>query len=93
MPSPTGREPPIPVDLFVRVFAGYERAKMRAGRIDFDDLMVATVDLLENDPDGGRARARAQTLVQRRRVPGHQPAPAAAARAVARGPPGPVRRR
>ena len=29
--APTGREPPIPVDLFVRVFEGYERAKARAG--------------------------------------------------------------
>ena len=33
------REPPIPVDLFVRMFADYERAKARAGRIDFDDLL------------------------------------------------------
>src|SRR4051812_15324356 len=31
------REPPIPVDLFVRLFENYERAKTRAGRIDFDD--------------------------------------------------------
>jgi DNA helicase-2/ATP-dependent DNA helicase PcrA len=38
-----GREPPIPVDLFVRTFEGYERAKARAGRIDFDDLLVETV--------------------------------------------------
>src|SRR6476659_6480816 len=29
-----GREPPIPVDLFVLTFDGYERAKVRAGRID-----------------------------------------------------------
>ncbi len=46
-----GREPPIPVDLFTRVFAGYERARLRAGRIDFDDLLVETVDLLETDAD------------------------------------------
>ena len=39
-----GPEPPIPVDLFVRTFEGYERAKARAGRIDFDDLLVGTVD-------------------------------------------------
>src|SRR4051794_8228336 len=44
-----GREPPIPVDLFVRTFEGYERAKVRAGRIDFDDLLVETVRLLEDD--------------------------------------------
>ena len=56
-----GREPPIPLDLFVRVFDGYERAKARAGRIDFDDLLVGTVDLLESDADAAatvRARKR-----------------------------------
>jgi DNA helicase-2/ATP-dependent DNA helicase PcrA len=56
-----GREPPIPVDLFVRAFDGYERAKTRAGRIDFDDLLVETVRLLEDDPDAAatiRARKR-----------------------------------
>ena len=56
-----GREPPIPVDLFVRVFDGYEHAKARAGRIDFDDLLVGTVDLLETDADAAatvRARKR-----------------------------------
>jgi DNA helicase-2/ATP-dependent DNA helicase PcrA len=45
------REPPIPVDLFVKMFAGYERAKQRAGRIDFDDLLTETIDLLERDEE------------------------------------------
>src|SRR5262245_47637140 len=56
-----GREPPIPADLFVRVFLDYERAKARAGRIDFDDLLVETVDLLERDAEAAatvRARKR-----------------------------------
>jgi DNA helicase-2/ATP-dependent DNA helicase PcrA len=54
-----GREPPIPVDLFVRAFGDYERAKARAGRIDFDDLLVETVNLLETDPDAAATvRAR-----------------------------------
>jgi DNA helicase-2/ATP-dependent DNA helicase PcrA len=55
------RDPPIPVDLFVNVFAGYERAKARAGRIDFDDLLVGAIDLLEADADAAatvRARKR-----------------------------------
>jgi ATP-dependent DNA helicase UvrD/PcrA len=53
------REPPIPVDLFTRLFAGYERSKTRAGRIDFDDLLVQTVDLLETDADAAAiVRAR-----------------------------------
>lgn len=43
------REPPIPADLFVRIFTEYERAKGRANRIDFDDLLVETVTLLETD--------------------------------------------
>src|SRR5262245_46329695 len=46
-----GREPPIPVDLFVRTFDAYERAKTRQGRIDFDDLLVETVRLLEDDAE------------------------------------------
>ena len=45
----SGREPPIPADLFVRVYDGYERAKVRAGRIDFDDLLLETIALLETD--------------------------------------------
>ena len=56
-----GREPPIPVDLFVRIFGDYERAKARANRIDFDDLLVETVNLLETDTDAAatvRARKR-----------------------------------
>ncbi|MEW5992123.1 MAG: ATP-dependent DNA helicase UvrD2 [Chloroflexota bacterium] len=56
-----GREPPIPADLVTRVFVDYERAKARAGRIDFDDLLVETVDLLEADADAAatvRARKR-----------------------------------
>jgi DNA helicase-2/ATP-dependent DNA helicase PcrA len=44
------RTPPIPVELFVRLWAGYERDKDRAGRLDFDDMLTRTVDLLEADP-------------------------------------------
>jgi DNA helicase-2/ATP-dependent DNA helicase PcrA len=45
------REPPIRADLMARVFADYERAKTRAGRIDFDDLLAGTIELLETDED------------------------------------------
>ncbi len=55
------REAPIPVDLFVKTFAGYEKAKERAGRIDFDDLLVGTIDLLEQDADA------AETVRSRKR--------------------------
>ncbi len=55
------REPPLPLDLFVRVFHDYERAKTRAGRIDFDDMLGETIQLLEDDPEAAstvRARKR-----------------------------------
>ena len=35
----------------MRTFENYERAKARAGRIDFDDLLVETVSMLETDED------------------------------------------
>jgi DNA helicase-2/ATP-dependent DNA helicase PcrA len=56
-----GREPPVPIDLFVGIFENYERAKTRQGRIDFDDLLVETVRLLEDDAGAAetvRARKR-----------------------------------
>ena len=49
-PRPAARTPPIPVELFVRLWADYEREKDRAGRLDFDDMLTRTVDLLEADP-------------------------------------------
>jgi DNA helicase-2/ATP-dependent DNA helicase PcrA len=55
------REPPLPIDLFVRAFADYERAKTRAGRLDFDDMLIGTVDLLEGDAEAAevvRSRKR-----------------------------------
>jgi DNA helicase II / ATP-dependent DNA helicase PcrA len=55
------REPPIPVDLFVRVFGDYERGKARANQLDFDDLLTETVELLQTDP------AAAETIRARKR--------------------------
>ena len=55
------RQPPIPVDLFVRIYRNYEHEKTRAGRLDFDDLLTWTADLLETDADAAetvRARKR-----------------------------------
>ena len=49
------------MDLFVGTFADYERAKERANQVDFDDLLIETVDLLESDPAASetiRARKR-----------------------------------
>ncbi|MDQ3407906.1 MAG: ATP-dependent DNA helicase UvrD2 [Chloroflexota bacterium] len=48
------RSPPTTVDLFVGVYRDYERAKARQGLIDFDDLLVLTVELLETDEEVAR---------------------------------------
>ena len=58
-------EPPIPVDLMLRVFREYERRKDEAGSVDFEDLLERAVALLE--ADGGaaelvRSRWRAFTV-------------------------------
>ncbi len=44
------RDPPIPVELMARAYSDYERARQRSGRIDFEDMLGATIDLLEGDP-------------------------------------------
>jgi superfamily I DNA/RNA helicase len=42
---------PIPPDLFARLYAGYERAKERAHRVDFEDMLALTVELLKSDAE------------------------------------------
>jgi DNA helicase II / ATP-dependent DNA helicase PcrA len=46
-----GRTPPIPADLFAGVFRRYERAKERAGRIDFEDMLVRMLEGFERRED------------------------------------------
>ena len=48
-------QPPIPMNLFVRLFRDYERSKGRRGLIDFDDILGLTVDLLETDEEAAQA--------------------------------------
>ena len=88
-----GREPPIPVDLFVGRLRG-----LRARQGPPGPHRLRRPPGRDRPPAGGRHRRRRdrprpQALVQRRRVPGHEPAAAAVARAVAGRPRGPVRRR
>ncbi len=55
------RRTPIPADLMAGVYAEYERAKERTNRVDFDDMLLLTVELLETDADAAatvRARKR-----------------------------------
>ena len=56
-----GDHAPIPAELFARLYADYERAKTRAGEIDFEDMLVETVRLLETD-------AEAAEIVQGRKT-------------------------
>ena len=42
-------EPPIPVDLMLKVYAEYERRKSEAGQIDFEDLLEQATRLFEED--------------------------------------------
>ncbi|MDF2739483.1 MAG: UvrD/REP helicase, partial [Actinomycetia bacterium] len=46
-----GRTPPIPGDLFAGLFRRYERAKERAGRIDFEDMLVRMLEGFETRED------------------------------------------
>ncbi len=60
-----GREPPIPIDLMLRVFREYERRKEAEGLIDFEDLLELTVQMFEQNGDTRetfRAQYRAFTV-------------------------------
>jgi DNA helicase-2/ATP-dependent DNA helicase PcrA len=53
------REPPIPADVFTRLWRSYEAAKARRNVIDFEDMLALAVELYETDAD-------ARALVHRR---------------------------
>jgi len=56
-----GDRAPIPADLFARVYRDYERAKADSGLLDFEDMLVETVELLEGDGEAAalvRSRKR-----------------------------------
>ena len=58
-------DPPIPVDLMLRVFCEYERRKTERGAVDFEDLLERAVVLFESDGDAAelvRSRWRAFTV-------------------------------
>jgi DNA helicase-2/ATP-dependent DNA helicase PcrA len=46
-----GRTPPIPADLMAGIFSRYERAKQRASRIDFEDMLTLMLGALESNED------------------------------------------
>jgi DNA helicase-2/ATP-dependent DNA helicase PcrA len=56
-----GDRAPVPADVFARLYRDYEKAKARAGLLDFEDMLVRTVELLEGDPEAAalvRSRKR-----------------------------------
>ena len=56
-----GDRAPIPAELFARAYRDYERSKAQAGLLDFEDMLVETVELLEGDPEAAalvRSRKR-----------------------------------
>jgi DNA helicase-2/ATP-dependent DNA helicase PcrA len=56
-----GDRAPLPADLFARLYRDYEHQKERTGRIDFEDMLALTVELLESVAD-------AASLVQRQKT-------------------------
>jgi DNA helicase-2/ATP-dependent DNA helicase PcrA len=58
-----GHEGPLPAELMTQLFRQYEAAKERAGRIDFEDMLAMTVELLEQHPDAlAQVRSRHRWL-------------------------------
>jgi DNA helicase-2/ATP-dependent DNA helicase PcrA len=56
-----GDRAPIPADLFARAYRDYERSKAQAHLLDFEDMLVQTVELLEGDAEAAvliRSRKR-----------------------------------
>jgi DNA helicase II / ATP-dependent DNA helicase PcrA len=52
-------EPPIPADLMLRIYDGYERRKRSMGRLDFEDMLGLVLRLFDEHPDAAeRVRAR-----------------------------------
>jgi DNA helicase-2/ATP-dependent DNA helicase PcrA len=47
-------EPPIPPELMLRVYDGYERRKRAMGRLDFEDMLGLAVRLFDEHPDAAR---------------------------------------
>lgn len=59
-----GREPPVPGEQLAEVWAAYERAKTAAGVLDFEDLLLNAVGLLEQEPRvAAEVRARYRYFV------------------------------
>ncbi|MDQ1709407.1 MAG: ATP-dependent helicase UvrD/PcrA [Frankiaceae bacterium] len=59
-----GREPPVPPAELAAIYTGYEKAKRRAGSIDFDDLLLLTAaGIEEHDDVADEVRGRYRSFV------------------------------
>jgi DNA helicase-2/ATP-dependent DNA helicase PcrA len=47
----TGHQPPIPPELMLRVYEGYERRKRAMQRVDFEDMLGLALRLFDEHPD------------------------------------------
>jgi hypothetical protein len=50
-----GHEPPIPPELMLRVYEGYERRKQTNGKIDFEDMLGLAVKMFDAYPEAAEA--------------------------------------
>ena len=58
-------EPPIPAELMLRIYEGYERRKRAMGRLDFEDMLGLALRLFDEHPDAAesvRSRFHAFTV-------------------------------
>ncbi len=70
--------------IVARVWRQYELELRRGDALDFDDLLLRTVQLLKGNPDLRGAYQQKWPQHPRRRVPGHKPDPGASAGAARR---------
>ena len=85
--------PPGGAAVLADLFTRYETVKRAAGACDFEDILLLTCAVLEENPEVARQVQRPLPQLRRGRIPGRHPAATAASRRVARWPRQPVRRR
>ena len=80
------RQPPgsLSRDNVAELYAAYDDAKTAQGLIDFEDVLLLTVGILDTRPDMADEVRSGLPLVHRGRVPGRQPAAAATPRPLGR---------
>jgi DNA helicase-2/ATP-dependent DNA helicase PcrA len=62
---PDRHEPPIPPELMIRIYEGYERRKRAMGRLDFEDMLGLALRLFDEHPEAAeivRSRFHAFTV-------------------------------